>query len=135
MIECVLKEKEILESAIETPIDVVSMHRPSPEILSQNIIIPGMINSYGQEFFQNFKYVSDSRRTWRENVEEIIESGEYTRLQILTHAFWYAEKEVSAHDTLLDFVKEAEWDRYHSLNDNIRELGEFITEQDLGRKN
>ena len=53
-----------------------------------------MINSYGQTFFHDFKYLSDSRRRWREPVEEIIRSGTYDRLHILTHAFWYHKQRI-----------------------------------------
>ena len=40
-------------------------------------MVPGMINGYGKVYFKEFKYLSDSRRWWREPVEEIIESGQY----------------------------------------------------------
>ena len=43
-----------------------------------------MINSYSKEFFQNFKYVSDSRMKWREDVMKYVKEKQYPRMQILT---------------------------------------------------
>lgn len=102
------------------------MHRPSKEILKENIIIPGMINTYGKTFFEEFKYVSDSRRNWREPVEEIIVSGKYSRMQILTHAFWYDEKEKGLHDTIKFFINSASRQRYDSLAENFTDLESVI---------
>ena len=82
-------EGKMLEDIIGQSVTTVSMHRPSKGILEENISIPGFINSYGIEFFRNFKYVSDSRRRWREPVEDYIEGEKYERLHILTHPFWY----------------------------------------------
>ena len=87
----ILYERDILTSILGTPVTSVSMHRPSKVTLEADLKIPGMVNSYGKTFFYDFKYLSDSRHRWREPVEEIIQSGEYNRLHILTHAFWYHE--------------------------------------------
>lgn len=131
MIDAIQRERQILEMSLEMPIQTVSMHRPSRWTLEQNIHIPGMINSYENTFFQRFKYVSDSRMHWREEVERIVESEEYKKLHILTHAFWYNNKAYSARDILLNFVKNAELDRFRSLENNIQNFNEFLKESDI----
>jgi len=131
MVECILKEKAELESSIESPIHAVSMHRPSKWILEKDIVVPGMINSYSQQFFKTFKYVSDSRRHWREDIRAIICSEEYKYLHILTHAFWYNKEEKSARECILECIKMASKERYLSFFDNIRDLDEFVQEGDL----
>ena len=122
----ILKEAQILENALEIPIRVVSMHRPSKEILQDNLEIPGMINSYSETFFRDFKYLSDSRRRWREPVEEIVSSNKYNKLHILTHAFWYNEVETSLKNSLNRFLEEAEMERYNILSDNFTNLDEAL---------
>ena len=92
-VQRILKEREVLSALLETEVSTVSMHRPSQSTLDADLQIPGMVNSYGRTFFHDFKYLSDSRRRWREPVEEIIRSGTYDRLHILTHAFWYHQQE------------------------------------------
>jgi hypothetical protein len=87
-------ESDILGNAIDKEIKVVSMHRPSKWILENDIQFNRIINSYSKKFLSEYKYLSDSRMYWREDVLGIIESEEYDKLHILTHSFWYSyEKE------------------------------------------
>ena len=72
--------------------DIVIL-RHDKMMLENEVSFPSMINSYSSKFFKEFKYLSDSRMHWRENVEAVIKSHDYHRLHILTHAFWYAKSE------------------------------------------
>ena len=93
VVQNVIKECGLLSALLETRVSSVSMHRPSKATLEADFLLPGIVNSYGKTFFHDFKYLSDSRRRWREPVEDIIRSRRYDRLHILTHAFWYHEEE------------------------------------------
>ena len=132
LIKHICKESDILSDAIGTKIDIVSMHRPSKGLLEADISIPGIINSYSSLFFSDFKYLSDSRRRWREPVEEIIDSGEYERLHILTHAFWYAEEDNGISETVRGFVNSANRQRYNILEENITDLSSIMTPDEIG---
>ncbi|WP_187106339.1 GNAT family N-acetyltransferase [Fusobacterium mortiferum] len=120
-------ELDILSRVLEEKIDVVSMHRPSKDFLEMDLEIPNVINSYQKKFFNDFKYVSDSRMSWRENVEEIVDSEKYSQLHILTHPFWYSEKIESMEEKLEQFLKLAIKERYESLEDNIRDFENIQT--------
>ncbi|MCH5250246.1 MAG: hypothetical protein J1E98_09940 [Lachnospiraceae bacterium] len=122
----ILYETKLLEMVTEKPVKVVSMHRPSKEMLIEKLVIPGMINAYGTPFFDEFKYLSDSRRRWREPVEEIVASGKYDRLQILTHAFWYDEEEKDIHDTVKIFINSANTQRYETYGENFTDLASVM---------
>lgn len=74
--ECFYMEIEMLSRIIGMKIDTVSMHRPSERFLSANLEFDSVINSYNGIYFKSMKYLSDSRRCWRENVDEIIEQEE-----------------------------------------------------------
>lgn len=126
IIQAIMKEAEILQNALGIPIKTVSMHRPSREIIEANLQIPGMINSYSGVFFHDFKYLSDSRRRWREPVEEIVQSQKYDRLHILTHAFWYHDSEIDLKDTLNKFIYKARQERYETLSENFSNLNEAL---------
>ena len=119
--------------AVGRSIKVVSMHRPSKEVLSANLSFDDVINSYGFPFFNDFKYLSDSRRTWREPVEEIIRNCKYDRLHILTHPFWYNNYEFNIHDTVKCFVNSACLDRYRLLSDNITDLQSIMKDDEIKR--
>lgn len=122
----ILKERDILERILETPVTTVSMHRPSKATLEADLQIPGMVNSYGKTFFHDFKYLSDSRRHWREPVLEIIRSGEYERLHILTHAFWYGKQEETIAAQLSNFIHAANNERYIQMNENFTDLNSVL---------
>ena len=122
------KEARILSDLIGVNISSFSLHRPNHFTLETQIRIPGLINSYGEEFFNGFKYLSDSRRRWREPVEEIIEKGEYEKLHILTHAFWYHDEERDISRTVLDFIRSASRERESTMKDNITDLEQILQE-------
>ncbi len=120
------EEAHILSLLCGVDINVVSMHRPSKHILEENITIDGMINSYGTAFFSGFKYVSDSRRRWREPVLDIINSQSYDRLHILTHPIWYHSENLDIRMTVGDFLSRAERERFESLKENITDLNSIV---------
>ena len=131
--EKIIHESRLLGAAIGSQVTTVSMHRPSKAILDADLKIPGMINSYGSEYFSSFKYLSDSRRRWREPVKDIILSGRFKRLHILTHAFWYNNNEKDLKTSLSDFVNAGNMDRYSILDDNFTHLSdELLRDEILG---
>lgn len=119
-----------LEKAIGSKIHAVSMHRPSKLIMDADLKIEGLINFYGKVFFKEFKYLSDSRRRWREPVEDIIKSEKFDRLQILTHAFWYDEQEYNLHDSVSGFINSGNRDRYHFMQSNFTDLESVMAEKE-----
>lgn len=118
------KEIDILEKLIEGSVDSVSMHRPSEQTLQADLVIHGgkIVNSYSKQFFKEFKYISDSRRSWREDPKMVITCGQYDKIHILTHPIWYTEKEEDIAMRLRSFVDEAAEERYETLKENIRDL-------------
>lgn len=124
-------ECKIMSELLGSEVSSVSMHRPSKATLDADIQIPGIINSYGKTFFHDFKYLSDSRRRWREPVEEIIRSGEYDRLHILTHAFWYHEEEEDISQTVGAFVRSANRERYRQMAENITDIDSILNGEDV----
>lgn len=124
-------EKEIFKKAIGISIDTVSMHRPSKWILGNDIKFKDIINSYSKEFFQDFKYLSDSRMHWREDILKIVENEEYDKLHILTHPFWYAENSGDIKERVSRFIKNANTERYYQMKDNIRDIEEIVMEGEL----
>lgn len=119
-------EKQILELATNTEIKAISMHRPSKWVLENDLEFDGLINSYSREFFLNWKYVSDSRMSWREDIIKLIASEKYHQLHILTHPFWYHEHERSTEEILRSFIMQGNNVRFNLMNQNFRNLDEYI---------
>lgn len=124
-------ELEILSRILGEKVTTVSMHRPSKNFLDIDLEIPNVINSYQKKFFNEFKYVSDSRMNWRENIEEIVDSEKYDQLHILTHPFWYSENIENMEEKLESFLRLTVKERYESLNDNIRDFEKIISKEKL----
>lgn len=127
----ILHEREILSSILGMPITAVSMHRPSKATLEADLKISGMVNSYGQTFFHDFKYLSDSRHRWREPVEDIIRGGAHDRLHILTHAFWYHEQAEDIAASVGAFIRSANAERYEQMMENITDLPSILPKEEL----
>lgn len=132
--ECIYMEADMLSKVIDMKVDVVSMHRPSEKFLASDIEFADIINSYDKVYFNDMKYLSDSRRCWRENVDEIIERGSYQRLHILTHPFWYRSgMEWDMEQTLKTAILNSSLEYYDNLNDNFRDLAEEIERKNIER--
>lgn len=133
LVQAMEQEAALLEQCLGHEVRSLSMHRPSQTTLEADYKVAGgrIVNSYGTEFFHRHKYVSDSRRYWREDVISIIKSGEYDRLHVLTHPFWYDEEEQSASAGFKRFCISRAVQCYDDLNDNVRDLQEFMGKDDL----
>ncbi len=133
LVQAMEQEAALLEQCLGCEVRSLSMHRPSKATLEADYKIAGgrIVNSYSTEFFHNHKYVTDSRRNWREDVIGIIKSGEYDRLHVLTHPFWYDVKEQSAADGLKRFCTGRAEQCYDDLSDNMRNLEEFLGKEDI----
>ena len=127
----IVKEAELLGDILGVPVKAVSYHRPSKEILAAQLDIPGLVNSYGSMFFHGFKYLSDSRRRWREPALDIIRSRKEPRLHILTHAFWYHEQELDIHDTVASFINAGNLHRYVAMAENITDLDSIMERSEV----
>lgn len=118
----ILFEKDLLSNILELPVDAVSMHRPSKRVLGMNLYIPGLENSYSEKYFKDFKYFSDSRMHWREDVLGAITKGEHQRVHILTHPFWYSKEKLSLKQMLSDFISKASLERFDQVKENFTDL-------------
>ena len=119
-------ELRMLSDILQTDVCVFSYHRPTRRILDADIGIQSAINSYSDTFFKKFKYLSDSRMYWREPVLSIICEQSYQRLQILTHPFWYHDKEMDMKEIIENFIRAAYMERYKCLNENFTNLDGII---------
>lgn len=118
-------EARLLSRLIGKPVTKVSMHRPSKSTLKEFWEIPGMVNSYSREFFEGFKYVSDSRCHWREPVFTIIKCNQYPRLHLLTHPNWY-DGEGGIQVKLQSLLCDHYYAYYDNLNANFTNLASVL---------
>ena len=127
----IMNEADLLSNAIGRQVKSVSMHRPSKSTLNADLKIQGLVNSYGKTYFNDFKYISDSRRRWREPVEEIITSKQFNRMHILTHAFWYNDVECTIQENVKKYVNSANIERYYNMKSNITDIDSIMSMEEV----
>ena len=127
----ICEQLDILEQAIGKKIRCLSMHEPSKDELIYDLQLKNVKNAYSKEFFEGFKYYSDSVMNWREDVVGGICSGAYDRIQILTHPFWYAQEEGDIKTMLKRFINSGNVQRYTVLEEICCYFDQYITEKDL----
>ena len=70
--------------------------------------------------------MSDSRRRWKESIEDLIKQGKIHKFQILTHPIWYNIEEKTLGQSVTEFINDASIDRYEALDNNFTNLGEIM---------
>jgi hypothetical protein len=110
-IKYVDSEVQILECYFNTKIFAVSFHRPSQFLLHSDIKLRNnLINTYDRKFVKEFKYISDSRRMWKEGclcrfLEKAgTDNFSPNRIQALVHPIWWTDHSLSAQDTIERFL-------------------------------
>ena len=92
------KELDILSEMFGFSVDTFSVHRPSQDVLAENIKLPGKLNAYQNEFFTfaeevdentpvDVKYMSDANHIWRYGYPDEQNIKGHKKVQILTHPF------------------------------------------------
>ncbi len=127
----VINEAKLLSQAIGHKIKFVSMHRPSKWVLESDLNIGPLVNSYSKEFLKDYKYITDSRKMWKENPLEVIQSPSNLRLHLLTHPFWYSEKEQSIKNQFIELLQKLRKSNINSLIDNFTNIEEFFNEKEI----
>lgn len=117
MVEYIRIEKGILENMAGQRVDTVSMHRPSANTLKADLVIPEMINSYGKQFFNDIKYISDSYHRWREDFWNVVDRCP-PKIQLLTHAFWYNDESITRSCAFKNFISHSAERAYNLLEMN-----------------
>jgi len=114
------KEINLIQTYFNINIFAVSMHRPSKWILDNNIQLDNYINTYSKIYFKDFKYISDSKRQWKEGcICNKININKYNKLHILIHPFWWVEKDISFDQRIYDYIRDKANKLETDLENNI----------------
>jgi hypothetical protein len=93
-------EAEVFSKALGHHIEIFSIHRPTPDILAENIEASGLVNAYSPRFFTYtedvvknpplVKYISDSKHRWTYGYPDAATLAAADKVQILIHPFSWA---------------------------------------------
>ncbi len=96
-------EIQALSSLLEFDIYAFSIHRPSMEVLRENLVIPGVVNAYDRKFFTfsegvtettklDVKYLSDAMHQWKYGYPDAKTIQNNKKIQILTHPYSWTKE-------------------------------------------
>ena len=107
-------EKSVFERLLDTTVNVVSIHRPSPEYLQHDATIAGCPHTYMKRYCSDIAYLSDSTGTFR--FGHPFDSAAFAdgrSLQLLIHPIWWTYAGATPQDKLRAF--------YHQRTHDLRE--------------
>ncbi len=132
----IMKEVEILSELFGFEVKEFSIHRPSKDVLRENIKLPGLLNAYQDEFFcfaenvtedmpMEVKYMSDANHIWRygyPNEENITKNN---KVQILTHPFAWTKKGYNNFDNYKTLMQEKYIELVESVDHECKDMVEY----------
>ena len=133
----IVKEINILSEMFGFKVDTFSVHRPSKDILRENIKLPGIINAYQDDFFTfadnvtedtpvAVKYLSDANHIWRYGYPDEKNILNHDKVQILTHPFAWTKDGYDNFDNYKTLVTEKTEEVIHSINNECKDFVEYI---------
>lgn len=93
-------ERAFFEHLFDVPVEIISIHRPTPFFLEYDQPISGVEHTYQSKYVEQLKYFSDSTGVWRfGHPANSPEFAERRNLHILIHPIWWTVSEEEARNT------------------------------------
>jgi hypothetical protein len=132
--ERIKQEIDMLSNMLGFEINSFSIHRPSPDVLAENIKISGIINAYQDDFFTfdpkatpeselDVKYLSDANHVWRYGYPDDETINKYDKVQILTHPFAWTKKGYDNLENYKTLVNEKYVELIDSIDNECKDFG------------
>lgn len=112
------RERSLLGAEFGVPVEVVSFHQPSADVLENKIKLH-CLNTYDRSDMLNLGYLSDSNWRWREDPIEAFHSHAHPHLQLLLHPECWTDTSMPA---------ERKWHRV--LRDNVEIAQQTLLERE-----
>ncbi|MDE6883876.1 MAG: hypothetical protein K2P48_12230 [Lachnospiraceae bacterium] len=129
-------EVDILSEMFGFEITEFSVHRPSKDILRENIKLEGVLNAYQDDFFTfadkitvdtnlKVKYMSDANHIWRYGYPDEKNITSYDKVQILTHPFAWSRKGCNNFENYRMLLQEKYVELVESVDHECKDFGEY----------
>jgi len=130
------KELDILSDMFGFAVDTFSIHRPSRDVLAENIHIEGKLNAYQDDFFTfaedvtentpvNVKYMSDANHIWRYGYPDEKNIRGHKKVQILTHPFAWTKEGYDNFDNYKTLLSEKIEELVDSVDAECKDFGQY----------
>lgn len=129
-------EIDILSEMFGFEITEFSIHRPSRDVLRENIKLDGLLNAYQDDFFTfadkitddtklNVKYMSDANHVWRYGYPDEENIMRYDKVQILTHPFAWCRHGYDNFENYKALLQEKYEELVQSVDNECKDFGEY----------
>ena len=129
-------EMDILSEMFGFEITEFSIHRPSKDVLRENIKLDGILNAYQDDFFTfadtiradtelKVKYMSDANHIWRYGYPDQDNITSYDKVQILTHPFAWCRKGYDNFNNYKSLLQEKYIELVESVDHECKDFGEY----------
>lgn len=132
----IVKEMDMLTEMYGFHFDTFSFHRPSKDVLRENIKLPGILNAYQDDFFTfaenvtedtpvQVKYMSDANHIWRYGYPDEANITGYDKVQILTHPFAWCRDGYDNFNNYKALMKEKTAELINGIDNECMDFGEY----------
>ena len=125
--EMIKQDIDMLSKMLKINVQVFSYHRPSVDLLLQNLVIDGYINAYSDTFFHaysglqpeklNVKYIADSNHSWKYGHPM---SVNHSKLQLNFHPFSWTQTGFKNKENFEMILKEKNQEMIESIRREIK---------------
>lgn len=132
----IVQEMDILSEMFGFKVDEFSVHRPSKDVLRENIKLPGLVNAYQDDFFTfgenitedtpvQVKYMSDANHIWRYGYPDEQNILGHDKVQILTHPFAWTKAGYDNFDNYKTLIQEKYIELVESVDNECKDFVEY----------
>ena len=132
----IVKEMSMLSEMLGFKVDVFSVHRPSKDVLRENIKFPDILNAYQNDFFTfaesvtietpvDVKYMSDANHIWRYGYPDEQNILSHDKVQILTHPFAWTKTGYDNFNNYKTLVQEKTIEMIESIDGECKDFVEY----------
>jgi hypothetical protein len=82
-------ELKLLSELAGQQVNAFSFHQPTEAIIRMRLSYPAVINTYNPDQLEEFRYISDSNRVWRDLDPFQLAASGWQKIQILLHPMWW----------------------------------------------
>lgn len=129
-------EIRVLNEMLGFKIDQFSFHRPSADVLRENIKLPGIINAYQDEFFTfaekvtedtpvEVKYISDAQHRWNYGLPDYETIMKYKKVQILTHPYSWTRTGYSNAENFRTLIEERNMELIYTIDHECKHFAQI----------
>lgn len=126
MTQLIRQDIQYFSQLTQINVDRFSFHRPTPTMLRANLNIDGLINAYGEKYFQydphhqekepHISYFSDSEHQWKYGHPLVITNRKHKKFQLLIHPYSWTSLGLDNYHNFKSLLEEKLKIMAHTIN-------------------